>query len=159
MCGSVCVFTVLPWSGQSRVFFLRGWQPQRSRTVARLYSFSVSAMKPRPGVRRFNLLHGNAEHLARTLREDGLLEAFETNLSAYIAQASRRRLRPRMRLRQNASMLWRDHWTTNSRSTMREHNTSRALFESDGGCGLDGMRWQDHAGPRSRRSLAIFRRR
>jgi hypothetical protein len=78
--------------GPIESFLPPGWQPQRSRTVARLYSFSVSAMKPRPGVRRFNLLYGNAEPLARTLRKDGLLEAFETNLSAYIAQASRRRL-------------------------------------------------------------------
>lgn len=68
-----------------------GWQPQRSPTVERLYSFSVSGREPRPRVRHFNLLYGNAEPLARTLNEDGLLEAFETNLNAYIAQASRRR--------------------------------------------------------------------
>jgi hypothetical protein len=59
--------------GPNREFSSSGWQPQRSRTVERLYSFCVSAMEPRPGVRRFNLLYGNAEPLARTLRQDGLL--------------------------------------------------------------------------------------
>ena len=39
----------------------------------------------------FNLLYGNAEPLARTLRKEDLLDEFETNVNAYIAQASRRR--------------------------------------------------------------------
>jgi hypothetical protein len=69
-----------------------GWQPRRSPTVERLYSFLVTGKEPRPGVRHFNFLYGNAEPLARTLSEDALLEAFETNVNAYIAQTSRHRL-------------------------------------------------------------------
>jgi len=68
-----------------------GWRPQRSVTVDRLYSFSVSGGKSLSAVRRFNLLYGNAEPLARTLSKEDLLEEFEANVNAYIAQASRRR--------------------------------------------------------------------
>lgn len=79
------------WLNRIQTHLLPAWRLQRSPVVERLYSFAVSAGEPRPGVRRFHLLYGNAEPLARTLHEGSLLEAFESDLNTYIAQASPRR--------------------------------------------------------------------
>lgn len=68
------------------------WKPARSPVVERLYSLLVGGLGPRPNVRRFHLLYGNAERLARTLEFAALCEALETDLQLYVAQAARHRL-------------------------------------------------------------------
>src|SRR5437870_1301491 len=69
-----------------------GWKPARSPVVERMYSLLIGAPGPRSNVRRFHLLYGNAERLARTLELGSLCEAFETDLQLYVAQAARHRV-------------------------------------------------------------------
>jgi hypothetical protein len=68
------------------------WQPARSPVVERMYSLLIGGPGPRPNVRRFHLLYGNAERLARTLEFAALCEALETDLQLYVAAAARRRV-------------------------------------------------------------------
>jgi hypothetical protein len=58
--------------------------------VERLYSFVIGAGEARPGVRHLSLLYGDLQNLARTGSGDELLEAFESDVNVYIAQATRR---------------------------------------------------------------------
>ncbi len=67
-----------------------GWQFAPSPRVERLYSFIAGGVGPQPNVRKFHLLYGNSQRLARFERPDGLLETFETDLNANIAEGSRR---------------------------------------------------------------------
>ena len=67
-----------------------GWQFEQSLMVERLYSFFIGASESRPGVRHLYLLYGDLQNLARTGSEDELLEAFESDVNVYIAQATRR---------------------------------------------------------------------
>lgn len=67
-----------------------GWQFEQSVLVDRLYSFFIGTSESRPGVRHLNLLYGDLQNLARTGSEDELLEAFESDVNVYIAQATRR---------------------------------------------------------------------
>ena len=69
-----------------------GWKPARSPVVERMYSLLIGAPGPWSNVRRFHLLYGNAERLARTLELGSLCEAFETDLQLYVAQAARHRV-------------------------------------------------------------------
>jgi len=69
-----------------------GWKPARSPIVSRLYSLVVGGDGPRPGLRRFNLLYGDAARLARSREVGEVLEAFETNLQLYVAEMAPRRL-------------------------------------------------------------------
>jgi hypothetical protein len=64
------------------------WQFQKSTMVDRLYSFFISGGQPRRGVRSFHLLFGDIQNLARTLYEDELLGAFESDLNNYIGQST-----------------------------------------------------------------------
>jgi hypothetical protein len=65
------------------------WHSEKSSMVDRLYSFVISDGQPRQGVRRFHLLFGDMQNLARTLHENELLEAFESDLHNYIGQSAR----------------------------------------------------------------------
>jgi hypothetical protein len=67
-----------------------GWQFEQSPMVERLYSFVIGAGEARPGVRHLSLLYGDLQNLARTGSGDELLEAFESDVNVYIAQATRR---------------------------------------------------------------------
>jgi hypothetical protein len=69
------------------------WKHARAEVVERLYSLftPVDATRTR-GVRRFNLLYGDAGRLTRTHDLSEALEAFESDLQLYVAAASRRRL-------------------------------------------------------------------
>ena len=60
--------------------------------VSRLYSLVVGGDGPRPGVRRFHLLYGDAARLARSREVGEVLEAFETDLQLYVAEMAPRRL-------------------------------------------------------------------
>lgn len=68
------------------------WRPSVSPHVECLYSLLVGGLAPRPNVRRFNLLYGNASRLARSLDLDEIFEALESHLQLYIAEAARRRV-------------------------------------------------------------------
>src|SRR2546428_788795 len=71
--------------------FPPGWKPSSSPVVERLYSFVNGGMQSRTRVRQLNLLYGNVERLARSKDEQPLLEAFESDLHLFIAEAARRR--------------------------------------------------------------------
>jgi hypothetical protein len=68
-----------------------GWKPETSRTVDRLYSIIGGAIGPRPTVRQFNFLYGDAQQLARTIHPEDLHEALEADMDFYLAQAARQK--------------------------------------------------------------------
>ena len=72
-------------------YFPPGWKPTDSPIVERLYSFILGDAIKRP-VRRFNLLYGNIDRLARTANLDDALETFESDLHLYVAEMARRRV-------------------------------------------------------------------
>ena len=75
------------------VRFPPGWKPARVEVVDRLYSLFSAADAPRArGLRRFNLLYGDAGRLTRTHDLSEALEAFESDLQLYVAATARRRL-------------------------------------------------------------------
>jgi hypothetical protein len=69
-----------------------GWRPAPSNSVDRLYSLIGGGPGPRPNIRRFHLLFGNAQRLARTANVEEALEALESDLGLYCALMARRRL-------------------------------------------------------------------
>jgi hypothetical protein len=69
-----------------------GWKPESSRTADRLYSVIGGSVGPRPSVRPFSFLYGDAQQLARTLHPEDLYEALEADMDFYLAQAARQRL-------------------------------------------------------------------
>ncbi len=69
-----------------------GWKPARSAVVSRLYSLIAGGDGPRRGVRRLSLLYADAVRLARSRDVGEVLDAFETDLQLYVAEASPRRL-------------------------------------------------------------------
>jgi hypothetical protein len=68
------------------------WKPTSSARVDLLYSLILGGTGSRPGVRRFNLLYGNASRLVRSLDLDAVFDVFESSLHLQIAEAARRRL-------------------------------------------------------------------
>lgn len=68
------------------------WKPASSPVVDVLYSVRVGGEGPRSNVRRFNLLYGNLEKLARTLDLDEVLERLESDLQMYVAEFSPSRI-------------------------------------------------------------------
>jgi hypothetical protein len=68
------------------------WKPTASTRVDLLYSLILGGVGSRPGVRRFNLLYGNASRLLRSLDLDEVFDVFESSVHFQIAEAARRRL-------------------------------------------------------------------
>jgi len=68
-----------------------GWRRRQPQVVERLYSIVVNRNAARPGIRRFHLLYGNAQLLARHETEAELYEVFGTDLNSYLAQTSKDR--------------------------------------------------------------------
>src|SRR5438128_6428611 len=68
------------------------WRPAPTPVVDRLYSLIVGGAGARPEVRLFHLLYAGAERLARTMVLDEVMEALETDLQLYTAEAARGRL-------------------------------------------------------------------
>jgi hypothetical protein len=68
------------------------WQPARSMVVDRLYSVFIGGQSGRSNVRRFNLLYGDLERLARSVDKEQLYDALESDLQLYIAEHSQRRV-------------------------------------------------------------------
>ena len=69
-----------------------GWEPASSPAVERLYSLIVGGPGPRPDVRRFHLLYGNAARLGRSMELDKVLDALESDLQLYVAEFAPDRL-------------------------------------------------------------------
>lgn len=69
-----------------------GWRPAPSPRVEYLFSLLAGGSGPRPNVRRFNLLYGNASRLGRSMDLDEIIEALESYLQLYIAETARRRV-------------------------------------------------------------------
>ena len=69
-----------------------GCKPAPSAIVERVYSLQVGGAGARPNRRRFHLLHGNVDRLARTMNLDEALHGFESDLQLYIAEKARRRV-------------------------------------------------------------------
>jgi hypothetical protein len=63
-----------------------------SPIVDRVYSLLIGGLGPRPNLRRFNLLYGDLERLARTMDQEEVLERFESNLQLYLAETARNRV-------------------------------------------------------------------
>lgn len=68
------------------------WKLAPSPTVERLYSLVVGGRGARAGVRRLNLLYGNAERLTRSAEVGDALERLEDELKLYVAEYARRRV-------------------------------------------------------------------
>lgn len=68
-----------------------GWQAKPMRTVDRLYSFVVGGNRE-GGIRRLNVLYGNAELLARSRGLDEALETFAADVQLHVAERAARRV-------------------------------------------------------------------
>lgn len=68
------------------------WRPARSSVVERLYSVFMGGQSERRHVRRFNLLYGNLERLVRSVDEEQVMDALESDLQLYVAERARRRV-------------------------------------------------------------------
>jgi hypothetical protein len=68
------------------------WKPATSPAVDLLFSVFLGGAGPRRGVRRYNLLYGNAARLVRFLDTDEVLDVFASYLHLHLAEAARRRL-------------------------------------------------------------------
>jgi hypothetical protein len=75
-----------------------GWTLSRSPLVERLYSVFIGGVGPqqrqqqRGGVRRFHLLYRDITRLYRTLDEEQIWAALESDLRLYVAERAERRL-------------------------------------------------------------------
>ena len=69
-----------------------GWQPSEKLTVERLYSLFTGGQGAQRRVRRFNLLYGDIERLARSVELEEVCEALESDLQLYVAEAARGRV-------------------------------------------------------------------
>src|SRR5205085_9419960 len=69
-----------------------GWKISRAAAVERLYSLAAGGACARPGVRRYSLLYADAERLARTPDLAEALDALESDLKLYVAEAAPRRV-------------------------------------------------------------------
>lgn len=63
----------------------------RSPVVERLYSVFIAGRAARTKVRRFNLLYGDLEQLARSVDEEHIYDALEADLQLYVAERAERR--------------------------------------------------------------------
>jgi hypothetical protein len=69
-----------------------GWKPTASLRVDRLYSLLVARQGPRPGIRRLNLVYGDAARIARAASLEAALERFESDLQLFVAESAHRRI-------------------------------------------------------------------
>ncbi|HYP26528.1 MAG TPA: hypothetical protein VE262_07415 [Blastocatellia bacterium] len=72
-------------------YFPPGWRPSSSNRVERLYSLIVGDDGRQAKVRRFHVLYGDIEKIARGRDLDRMLDAFETDLHLYVAEHAPRR--------------------------------------------------------------------
>jgi hypothetical protein len=69
-----------------------GWKPAKSPYVDYLYSLLIGGEGPAPGMRRFHLLYGDSQRLARTLDLEEVFDVLEADLQLYIAEWNKRRV-------------------------------------------------------------------
>jgi len=67
-------------------------KPARGSRVARLYSLVLGGAGPQPHVRLFHVLYADAARVARTLELEHALDALESDLQLYVAEAAPRHL-------------------------------------------------------------------
>ncbi len=77
---------------RAKQYLPHGWKQSSTSVVERLYSLIVRDEEQKSKVRRFNLLYGNVERLARTTDPEQLFETFESDLRLYVADTARRRV-------------------------------------------------------------------
>jgi hypothetical protein len=75
-----------------RQHFPFGSKPAASPVVEKLYSLIVGGESCARGVRRFNVLYGDHERIARSADLEDVLEAFDSDLQLCVAEAARRRV-------------------------------------------------------------------
>src|SRR5688572_20670301 len=63
-----------------------GSRPLKLPTVDLLYSLVVGGEGSRPGTRRYSLLYGGSQRLARTMKLDDVFETFESDLHLTVAE-------------------------------------------------------------------------
>lgn len=80
------------WLEPLRAYLPMGWRPAPCSTVERLYSLIAGGPGPRANFRRFHVLFGNAQRIARTEHRNEVLEAFESNVALYCALMAKHRL-------------------------------------------------------------------
>ena len=66
-----------------------GWRRQRLGAVGRLYSFFFNRASKSTSFRRFHILYGNSQILARSENEEELLEEFERRVTSHIFETCR----------------------------------------------------------------------
>ncbi len=69
-----------------------GWKPASKAGVDQMYSIWISKQQRQKGIRRFTLLYEGTVIAARDLELEKILEAFESDVSFYVAEHSRDRL-------------------------------------------------------------------
>src|SRR5215475_14416282 len=66
-----------------------GWHKRPSGPVDTVYSFFFNRAGSSQRVRRYHVLYGNSQVLARSENEDELLEEFERRVNAHVSATSR----------------------------------------------------------------------
>jgi len=69
-----------------------GWQPSAAPVVDRLYSILAAGVGARANVRRFSLLYGDHERIARSTRLDDVFERLESDLRLFVGEFARHRV-------------------------------------------------------------------
>jgi hypothetical protein len=75
-----------------REYLPSGWQNSTAPLVDRVYSILVSGARPRANVRRFSLLYGDHERIARSLNLDHVFERLEADVRLFVGEFARHRV-------------------------------------------------------------------
>ena len=69
-----------------------GWEKISTPVVQRVYSILVGNAGPRANPRRFSLLYGDHERIARSRNLDDILDRFESDLRLFVGELARHRV-------------------------------------------------------------------
>ena len=69
-----------------------GWEKISTPVVQRVYSILVGNAGPRANPRRFSLLYGDHERIARSMNLDDILDRFESDLRLFVGELARHRV-------------------------------------------------------------------
>lgn len=75
-----------------REYLPSGWQNSTAPLVDRVYSILVGGAGPRASVRRFSLLYGDHERIARSINLDHVFERLEADVRLFVGEFARHRV-------------------------------------------------------------------
>lgn len=73
-------------------FLPPGWKPSSAPVMDRMYSIIAGGEGPNRNVRLFNIVYANADRIARTPELFQAIDAFESDLQLYVAEAAPNRV-------------------------------------------------------------------